>query len=364
MFKKFMPLYLFALVALSLAFIYGCGAAPTGGGGGTSGGETTYFGTQSGGDTWKWVIGSSTFSGKNLDKDFSFSGTYETKPSGFRKAYISSVEGAGGPSVGDQAYFLEFPNTMLLVKPTHGNGGAKVIVCGAAASTAPTSDNYNFINIPKNNWDDTGGAFGTAESSFSGNSYTFEVWNRKMNNTTDNHTVEGGWVFENGYFSRPGVSKKIFVAPSGIFCGDNGTGEGGFVGAVADHDNFPDLDTAKTAVIGKQFRGVLFKYNPVLDSGETQTVGATGEANGTIHGGGFMGENIDTSAEADYTNQVTIELTGLTNGLASGTLDDDGGKNTMHLMLAKIGSKIMVFGISTNETGSAPDTYNFLVIEQ
>ena len=104
MIKKYLPAYLFALVLLSLALINGCGSNASGGGGGGTSGHT-YYGTQSGGDAWKWIIRSDgTFSGTNETNGFWVTGTYVTLPSLFKKAHV--VDSSDNGAKGQYAYFL------------------------------------------------------------------------------------------------------------------------------------------------------------------------------------------------------------------------------------------------------------------
>jgi hypothetical protein len=372
MFKKFLPWYLLALVVLSLAFIYGCGAAPSsGGGGGVSG--TTYYGTQSGGDLWKWVITATsttagTFSGKNYTMTFEVSGTYEVLPSKFCKAWINSSSGSSNkPPEGSTAYFLEFPNTMLLVKPTGDSNSDKVIVCAASASSAPSNGTIcNFITIPWAGWLGTDAAYGTAEV-ITGSTYTFEVLQQNFagNVIAESSGPQSGFVFSNGIFSNPTQDMKIFVTPSGVFAGDAGPGRGGIAGASAEADILDGTD-AQNAVKGKIFRGVMFNYDPANNSGETQAIGATGESDGSIHGSDFA--NIETYVDPQFSDHMaTLEFTtgpAISPGMVRGTLDNGTDLNDFVLVVAKIGDpeKIAVIGITTQEGSGRPQ--NFIVIER
>jgi hypothetical protein len=148
------------------------------------------------------------------------------------------------------------------------------------------------------------------------------------------------------------------MTPSGVFGADNAS-NGGFAGAIK-----PSTDITTSEIIGKNFRGVLFKYWPATGTGETEPVGATGEAAGLIKGASFLGTTIDTSTEPDYTQNVTLEFGTMTNGIASGILIGNGESSVFTLVCSRVGdsNKIMVFGISTQEGSGIP--YNFLVIEK
>jgi hypothetical protein len=356
MFKKFLPWYLVALVVLSLGFIYGCGAAPTSGGGGAAS-AVTYYGTQSPGDFWKWnIFSDGTFFGTDETNGFWVSGTYVTLPSGFGKAHV--IDSYNNSANDSYAYFLEIPNTMLLVKPGGGDAENKVIICAAAAASAPPAGQYNWVTLPWKDWDYTqDNAYGTVEVSETAGSYTFGVKFYKLDNTppAQASTTESGYSFINGMFTKTGSDLKLFVTPSGVFGADQGS-HGGLVGAIK-----PDPDMITSDVIGKKFRGVLFKLWP-SGTGETEPIGATGESAGLIRGASFT--DVDVSAEPNYTQSVTLEFGTITNGIASGTLIGNGESSVFTLVCSKVGdsNKILVFGISTQEGSGIP--YNFLVIEK
>ncbi len=358
--RNYFVFLLLGLCVLSFAFIYGCGANPTGDGSNPSPSETSgrvYYGTQSPGDAWSWDIGSSTFTGTNLTRGWTISGSYITLNSLFKEAAVTGV-GTSGITAGSKAYFLEFPNTMLLVKPAESSDN--VIVCAASAASAPTEECYSYITIPSSGWDYTSyPAFGTVEATL-GSTYTFEVFSHLLDGTAQLPTTESNYTFSGGKFSRADSNFQIFVTPSGVFVADNGPNNGGIAGA-ASYTTF-----TSEAVIGKQFRGVLFKYYPGTQTGETEPIGATGEANGTVRGGSFLFERTLASSEPNYTNGPTLEFgASIANGVYSGTMHTTNFAPTpFALIMAPVGNpqKMMVFGISTQEGSGIP--YNFLVIEQ
>ncbi len=293
---------------VGLAFLYGCGANPTSNSNGsTAAALRSYNGTQSPGDVWSWSVNSdNTFSAVNSTKNWNLSGTYTSLPSGFCKATISSSN-TTDCTVGSQAYFLEIPNTMLLVKPitsTSGSSSDRLIVCAAAASSLPPTGQYNFIQMPYGGagWSVNSPAYGTVEVTSTSSVSTFDVRSYTINDAvfTDGTTVETGFSYNNGTFSSSGSSLEVFMTPSGIFIGDNGSDRGGFAGV----SNSTGIDIAD--VKSKTYRGVLFKYD-YSGGGNTMTipVGATFEANGWLHGG--MYDDIATNEAPDYaTTGVTL----------------------------------------------------------
>jgi hypothetical protein len=146
------------------------------------------------------------------------------------------------------------------------------------------------------------------------------------------------------------------MTPSGAFGADQGS-NGGFAGA---RKPSPAMTTEE--VIGKQFRGVMFRFNAATGTGETRPIGATGEAAGLIRGAEFT--DVDVSAEPNYTQSVTLEFGAINNGIASGPLIGGMDNSNFTMVCSRVGdsNKILVFGISTQESSGNP--YNFLVIEK
>jgi hypothetical protein len=172
-----------------------------------------------------------------------------------------------------------------------------------------------------------------------------------------------GFHFSNGMFSNPNDNMKIFITPSGVFAGDAGPGHGGIAGATVEA-MFADEGDAQGEVPGKIFRGVLFNYNPATGTGETQPIGATGEANGSIHGSDFL--DIESDVDPQWgTHLSTLEFTGVISpGMIKGTLENNGELNTFVMVVAYVGDpqKLAVIGITTQEGSGNPQ--NFIVIEQ
>jgi hypothetical protein len=345
------------VLVLVMVLIYGCGASTSGGGGtSTTHGTYSYFGTQSGGDVWKWHIGSGTFTGTNETVPFTIAGTWVTLPSGYSKATVTAS--VGGPTVGSQAYFLEVWNTALIVKPTTSEDGAadKVIVCGALSSTPPPPGLYPWITIPREDWG-TGSkeVFGitTVEA---GATYTFEVTCYDMNGAAipGYGGVESGFTFSGGVLSNTGVSSlEIAITESGIFIGDQGPGMGGFAGSIKPTSDY------RAEAAGHNYRGVLFKYYPGgTATGETEPIGAEPHGTNRLFGYSFT----DVDAGTRYTGGgVTIEMTSFnaSTGIVSAEADDNGTPTAMKMLINKIDGKFVVFGLQ--ETDGLP--LNFIVVQ-
>ena len=375
MFKKLLPWYLLALVVLSLAFIYGCGAAPTSGGGGGSlsnrVGTYSYAGTQSPGDVWSWTISTETFTGScesGLQSGFWVTGEWNILASGFSKAHVinSSDDGAKG----SYAYFLEFPNTMLLVKPlSEGGNNDKVIICAASTTLEPATGRYNFVNIPKRNWDTSASALGTVEVTNPGGpggDWDFNVVNFLITGEPCSSSIESDYTYSNGTFSKDGSPLKIFMTPSFVFLGDNGPDQGGFGGASLEAISTSEL----SSIINHTFIGVRFLYYPLTGTGETEPVKLVKKAGtDTVRGGGLNVETGDNLPNTGYV-EITFEAQ-QANGFIKANVASYNqysvylGYQMFQGIISRIGpadnKKYMLFGIGYEYDSDR--AFNFLAIQ-
>ena len=314
-------------------------------------GTYSYFGTQSPGDTWSWMITSSTFIGTNETLEKYYSGTYTAYVSGFNKGVITATNDTAVPTDGSAtAYFLEYPNTMLLVSP----GGSNLIVCAASAATAPPAGLYNFINIPWPGWTTSSQSYGTVEVRESGGVYGFGALLYDLYGTPVGGTLESGFSFSNGRLIKAGNPLQIFMTPSGAFFGDNGVGSGGFAGAAKQ-----TVDV--TAAAAKQYRGVLLSYNTGTHHDLIQAIGAEPHPGLTNALRGFGFDNVETNTR--QTGGVTLEFGAQQpNGIISGIMRyDDGTSDSFNMVIATLGGKYVVLGISVDQHGRPQ---NFLVVEK
>lgn len=252
---------------------------PRGGGSSTSTvsnrtGEYKYSGTQSPGDIWTWDISTSEFIATNETLSYWITGEWSALSTGFSKATVLGSGGTGGsfaPSIESTVYFLEFPNTMLLVRPVKDND-ERVIICAAAATGEPIYFGpYAFVNVPKEGFVNPTPVFGTVEVHTP--SWTFDFTNFDITGEPINFvsgTDEFSW--SNGTFTSESTSMKIFMTPSGIFFGDVGTvGGGGFVGAS------PETFSPSTflSVLHQTYKGVRFIYYPTAITHVSSGTGET-----------------------------------------------------------------------------------------
>ena len=86
-----------------------------------------------------------TFDLTESDSSLTIAGSYTTLTSGFKKLTVGSVSGGGDekPSVGDQAYGVDIPGVVFLLKPLEANSE---IVSMVSKGSCPTGDfNMNWI---------------------------------------------------------------------------------------------------------------------------------------------------------------------------------------------------------------------------
>ncbi|MBI3609652.1 MAG: hypothetical protein HY204_03000 [Nitrospirae bacterium] len=339
-------------ILLATSLLTACGKD----GNGTPGvAARTYLGTQSPGDLWQWTIGDATFSATNLTTTYTYSGTKTTLPSGFLKLVLTATTEPGA-TLPTTAYALEYPNTVLLVKPA-GSGSGRLIAAVAKGACPTATENYNWVDIPHLNWDATvTEAYGTATMSLSGSTYTFDITKHLLAGTLQTPVTETA-ACADGQFTLSGSSVAA-VTPSKAIVVDNGPGEGGVFGMIA-----PTANVDLTAIASKNYRGVLFKRVGTADT--TEPVGAepgTGLDAGNLKGFCYT----DVEANTRCANPVTLDLVGAgqtTAGIVSLTLTDaDSSLHTFVFMANQVGGKYLLFGISTNTSSTEP--YNVILIEQ
>lgn len=356
--KIFAFVFVSVLASLSLIgfVLTGCGTNPTGGGGVSS---RSYFGTQSPGDAWSWIIRSNgTLWAKNETKGWEVEGTHSILPSGISLGTITSST-TTEVSPGSNFYFLEYPETMLIVKPT--GESENVIVCAAKSNLAPTEDEYIWITIPRTGWTTTGAdSYGKTKVTIP-SSYEFNVTSYYIDGTQApwSPTTESGYIFSDGILSHPSKETKIALTPSGIFIGDSGKDGGGFAGFKEPSSN-PDI----SEICDKEYVGVLFHYDPNVSHGGSWTEPVGAKKHDTIPNA-MVGYTIDVNTGAKITDGCTIELMGFdanVTGVITGELTDNDGKALFKMIAYKVNNKHIIMGISYNITSGNP--YNFVVVEK
>jgi hypothetical protein len=311
----------------------------------------SYFGTQRPGDAWTWTIGASTFDATNVTTGYTYAGDKTTLPSGFLKLTVrASTE--PGMTLPATAYALEYPNTVLLIKPA---GPDPMIVAVGLGSCPVGAQDYNWVDMPHAGWDATvGEAYGTATIT-------------PMSPSSD--SINGDKYRLDGAAVTPGVAVtagcaggQLTIAPSGsggvtpsrAVVVDDGPGEGGVVGLVA-----PTTNVDVAALGARNYRGVLFKNASGGD--ETQPIGVDPAGGGNLTGYCFA--NVETG-EHCASGGVTLLLSAATQP-SPGILRFQLSEGTLHDFVAavsQVGGKYILFGLSTNASSTEP--YNVMLIEQ
>lgn len=356
--------FLLLIAMLSAITLTACG-----GGGGDGGGSTpstqgttrTYYGSQVPGDVWTWTIGASTFNATNYTNGYYYSGSKETLASGFLKLTIPDAASTTDPGIitfPAVAYALEFPNTVLLVKPA---GGSDNLIAAVALGACPTTtENYNWVEIPRSGWNAANdGAYGTATFTPPGASYTI-TGNKYYLNGIYMVALNATATCAGGQFTiTSGGRGTGAITPSRAFVADDGVNNGGGFGMIAPASN---VDLA--AVASKNYRGIVFKKRGPVD--ETEPVGArpgTGVDAGKLIG--YCYTDVEVNIECPSTDNAILDLTTAAQaipGIVNVQITDTEGVHDAVMMINIVNGKYMLFGISTNTTSAEP--YNFMLIEQ
>lgn len=370
--KYWFQALLLILCVACIAFIYGCGANPTSGGGGSSGGNRAgtfvYSGTQSPGDVWSWIISTETFIGSNETTGMWVKGSWVTLVTGFGKATITSAEGPSAPP-GDgsaHAYFLEFPNTMLLVKPDDDND-SRVMVCAAAATIEPNAGRYLFVNIPESGWDIGSPSYGTVEAiNNSDGTFSFAVTNYTITNEVFSSNPPTRFIWSNGSFTIEATgtdSTEVFMTPSGVFFGDSGPDRGGFAGASIESITTSEL---YATVFPHTFKGVRFIYYPGSSTGETEPITCTKDSTrDALLASSYI--DVETGTQPGPGVSITFEVStvpGFFTGYATQLNPSSPGTERFVSSVSQIGpasgKKYMLYGIGSTQDGRP---WNFLLIQ-
>jgi len=363
---------LIVLFLISIISIIGCGNATGGGGGGGAGvtnrsGIFSYAGTQSPGDTWTWTISTTEYTGTNESLSFTISGTWDALSSGFSKATVtfsSTTEIAAG----DGFYFLEIPNTALLVKP-HNPGDERPIICTSLTTFEPAASfRFLCVKIPDAGWNPSSHAIATGDSTVP-STRTFHLnWYLITGEFAEPQTASD-FTFSDGTFTSTSIGAKVFMTNSNIFVEDDGTGEGGSIGAI-----YEDLSgTPIRTVLSHTFKGFRYGYDSALQTGETQA--ATGTYAKIDGFDAWKGNPYMTDADIDNNNtagtfgvKITFEAnpqqpTGFVPGIVT-DLSNNQPEN-VQCVVSKVGpagkQKYVIFGIGLKNSTVQP--FNFILLQ-
>ena len=330
---------------LGAVLVWACGKSPSG----PAASPRLYYGTQSPGDAWTWTIDASTFQARNERTGYTYSGDKSALPSGFLKLIVrASTE--PGITLPATAYAIEYPNTVLLIKPA----GPDPMIVAVALGTCPAgSQSYGWVNTPPVGWDATRSeAYGTATVAPPGASYSITGAKYRLDGTAVTPGVSEAATCANGQFAIASGGTAA-VTPSRAMIVDNGAG-GGVVGLIT-----PAANVDVAALAGRSYRGVLFRK--VSGSDDTEPIGADPVSGGNLSGYCFA--NVETGAHC-ASGGATLLLSAATQA-SPGVLRFQLNDGTLHdfvAVVSQVAGKYLLFGISTNSSSTEP--YNVALIEQ
>lgn len=132
--KMFLTIAVVTITVTSLQFVTACSS----GGGGS--GTRSYKGP---GSNWSAVLNSNgTFTLEESDSSLELSGTYTTTDAGFRKLTVEESSNTGTVSVGTQAYAIDIPGVVMLLKPITTGSQIITMVKSGACPTADFTANW------------------------------------------------------------------------------------------------------------------------------------------------------------------------------------------------------------------------------
>jgi hypothetical protein len=372
--KLLFPIFCLFLIVVSLLVINGCGSAATSGGssGGNRSGTYSYSGTQAPGDVWTWTISTETFSGSNETTGFWITGEWTTLTTGFGKAHIKNSNDSG--AINEYAYFLEFPNTALIVKPANSDDDNRVMICAASATIEPDQGIYLYVHIPEDGWSLGSPAYGTVEAQEQGGvgtKWQFNTVDRLLSGEVGSVNVSGyHFILTNGSFTNEqgsGVDPtKIFMTPSSMFTGDSGPGRGGLVGAPYMAITTTEMNST---IMSHTFKGVRFIYYPAgpgSSTGETEPITCHKHSTlpNTLWASSYS--NVETGTIPGLGVEITFEAQQQSGFIKGYVLDEhDLHTETLRTVVSKIGpagnQKYCLFGFGFDFSKNVP--FNFLLIQ-
>lgn len=290
-------------------------------------------------------MGDESFTAQNSTLNHDYTGTVQVLPSGFKKLTIGTTSDSG-VSVGDVFYTIELPNTALIASPANGPA---VVACGLG--DAPTGDSlkYNWIAIPERDWTIGGSpAYGTAEFTKSGLTYSGEIISRYANDAVKNQFTDG-FTYNSGSLTQPNdPDMNGAMTPSGTFMLDFGPQRGGAIGVQR-----PAVNIDPVAMSTKNFIAVVDRGN------ESHCVSVTGQGDGSFIAHDFIDMDAGT---LDMTDEGTSHVTlgeQVEPGLFKATLETQGLSFAFVVVANKVKGKWVVYGFGTDE-----GAYNVMLVEK
>lgn len=287
--------------------------------------------------------------------DMTVTGTYETVTSGFMKMTVADASGTDAPTSGAQAYALEIPNFMFLLKPMDDDGAVIPMVIMGSCPTQDFTLNWIATNYGGSDaYSTSADIFGVASYSQASSqlNLTAQYSLQSYTDVTNPQSMSG---------SCSGGKMTIGSTPDAYMWLSNS----GAVLVKTTHDNGVIVATPQATYTSSNLAG---NYIGILFDG----AGSSGDKNKLIHGtinsgvsslvisdfssidAGTVGSTLHTMSIDNHSNKVT--------GIMEGTLS---GKETACTVLENAGgtTKTMLFCTAISTTTST-EQLSFLLITQ
>ena len=330
-----------------------------------SGTANAYFGAQSPGDVWLFVVNESAsqFSATNQSTGLSYSGTFSALPNGFLATTISS---SNDPNLraGTTGFGVESPSVGAMFALAGSADKPVALIVQGPCPTFSAATTAQLINLGKSSYNSTSSeSYASVTATQSGSDYEFSDDSYLLDGAL--RTAESGplptGTCSNGMITIPNVPTSgggtvtvTALTNNGLYVIDLGVGKGAAVGS----QNF--VGTAGLgAALANNFLGVLFKRN----STPITTFVGFGPGSGTsITGGAFS--NITSDPFSNHGTGVTIDLSTVNaNGFLQGTLADSEGTHSPFVgMVSNNANKVFIFGITTDTSTTTP--YAVILIQK
>lgn len=299
------------------------------------------------GSNWSANISGSSFTIKEADANLEITGSVETLSSGFKKLTVTSASGTGAPSAGAQAYGLDVPGTVFLLKPLEANSEIIPMVASGNCPTSTLSLNWIVTKMDSDADADspTQDALGTA--SFTGSTGTLPFQYSLTGATVGTNVSLGSFTCSNGKATVSDAEMYLTQAGGAIvrtgYSTPNDETDDGIILAM------PGVSVSSGDADGN-YAGLVFT------SGDTYPVKAT------VSGSTVAVQQIDPDTgnnAGSISDTVNIASFNSPNtGFVAGSLQSDSNKKVMCNVNTNVNSsgKSIIFCSGMDSTGGANDT--------
>lgn len=298
------------------------------------------------GSNWTATISGSSFTITESDAGLTVNGSVETLSSGFKKLTVSSASGSGAPSSGDQAYGLDVPGVVFLLKPLEANSEIIPMVASGSCPTATTNMNWIVTKMDSDaDADDPGqDALGTA--TFSGTTASLPFQYSLTGATVGTNISLGTFSCSNGKATVSGAEMYLTQAGGAI---------------VRTGYDTPSDDTDDGIILAMPGQSISSGDADGNYAGLVFTTGDTYPVKATVSASSISVQQIDPDTGSDagsISDTVNISAFNSPNtGFISGSLNSDSNKKVMcNVNTNLVGTgKSIIFCSGMDSTGGAND---------